>query len=278
MDRQIRLHYASDNLAQRIFKALEDAGKNLSELGLEDYARVDQLHTGGAMATTGLVTSAGFSAGARILDAGCGLGGSSRLLARDYGHLVTGVDLSGTLIQAAKDLTRQVCLEKAPLFLQSSVADLPFKARLFDGVLCQHILMNIPDKQSAVQELCRVLKDGGKLVLHEIVSGENEMMCFPVPWAQGPEISHLQSWNTIETLLTDAGCRPIMVSDETAQAAAWWARVKKAANSSGRPPSKLGPALVFGENAAQFGKTMSANIGQGAIQIFKAVFKKTASC
>ncbi len=43
--------------------------------------------------------------GSRILDVGCGIGGSSRILARDYGFDVLGITISAAQVKRANDLT-----------------------------------------------------------------------------------------------------------------------------------------------------------------------------
>ena len=43
--------------------------------------------------------------GSRILDVGCGIGGSSRILAKDYGFNVTGITISSAQVKRARDLT-----------------------------------------------------------------------------------------------------------------------------------------------------------------------------
>ena len=44
-------------------------------------------------------------AGSTLLDVGCGIGGSSRILAKDYGFSVTGVTISPHQVQRARELT-----------------------------------------------------------------------------------------------------------------------------------------------------------------------------
>ena len=43
--------------------------------------------------------------GSRILDVGCGIGGSSRILAKYYGFNVTGITISPAQVKRAKELT-----------------------------------------------------------------------------------------------------------------------------------------------------------------------------
>jgi len=82
MESEIKNHYNSDDLTQTIKTALLKAGKDLSNLELKDLSPIDQIHTGGARTSIELFKKTRLSPDALVLDAGCGLGGSSRLLAR----------------------------------------------------------------------------------------------------------------------------------------------------------------------------------------------------
>lgn len=273
MEALVKKHYQTQNLARKIQEALEQAGKNILSLAPRDLAAVDQLHTGGAPATLSLMGKAGLAKEARVLDVGCGLGGSSRLLAKTFGFRVTAIDLAPAFIETAELLTRWCRLDPSIDYHQGSVLDLPFEDHAFDGILCQHILMNIPDKKTALTEFFRVLKPGGTLILHEIFQGTGKTLALPVPWAASPSISFLEPWTTFEPWLAAAGFTPDSMADTTQEALSWWQRVHAANQNT--PPRPLGPHLVFGKNAAAFGSTMSKNFQNNTLQCIEAVFKKS---
>ena len=166
MESQVKDHYNSDNLTENIKNALIRAGKNLSSLDPKDISIIDQLHVGGAPASIKLLKKAGLDADELVLDAGCGIGGSSRLMAQLFNCRVIGVDLAQKFIEAAGFLTQYTGFESKTRFKQGSILELDFADSTFDAVLCQHVLMNIEDKAVAVKEFFRVLKPGGKLILH----------------------------------------------------------------------------------------------------------------
>ncbi|MFH2060274.1 MAG: class I SAM-dependent methyltransferase [Pseudomonadota bacterium] len=274
MENQIKAHYNTRNLITRIYHALEKAKKNLDRLSLKDLAPIDQLHTGGAKATLALLEQAHLKSGSDVLDAGCGLGGSSRLMAKNFGYMVTGVDLSDQFVTAAQALTGSMRLSDQVYFKQGSIEKLPFENKSFDAILCQHVLMNIMDKEKAFKEFNRVLRSNGKLILHEIVKGENDPVMYPVPWADQEKISYLQPWDAMEMLIKNTGFEKENFIDGTPGAATWWEKVKNVAGSQEEPQKVLGPHLVFGENAALFGKTMNYNFKWKRIKLVEAVFKK----
>ncbi len=143
MEAKVKAHYNSSNLEGKLRDALEAAGKNIDRLKIKDLARIDQLHTGGSQATLQLLEKAGLRQGAEVLDAGCGIGGSSRLLAKEFQHIVTGIDLTDQFVKSAKFLTNASGLSDQVFFHHGSILNMPFENNAFDAILCQHILMNI---------------------------------------------------------------------------------------------------------------------------------------
>ena len=65
---------------------------------------------------------------ARVLDAGCGLGGPGRYLADRFGCAVTGIDVLQARVQAAATLTRMVGLDDRVAYCQVDATRLPFAA------------------------------------------------------------------------------------------------------------------------------------------------------
>jgi len=173
MESQVQAHYNSENLTENIKNALIMAGKDLSCLNPKEIGIIDQLHTGGARASIKLFKAAKLMPEELVLDAGCGIGGSSRLMADKFQCNVTGIDLAQKFIEAARFLTKATGFEERTAFKQGSILEMTFKDNTFDTVLCQHVLMNIEDKIKAIKEFYRVLKPGGKLILHEVTKGNN---------------------------------------------------------------------------------------------------------
>ncbi len=279
MESPVEEHYHSQNLSQKIQDALKEAGKDTKGLAVKDLAAVDQLHTGGAAATLALMEKTTLSKetalpkSPHILDAGCGIGGSSRLLAKTFQYRVTGIDLARAFIETARDITRWCKLEDYLKFEQGSVLDMPFETDSFDAILCQHILMNIQDKETALKEFYRVLKPGGSLILHEIFQGENKPMALPVPWAGDSSISFLLTWEKFDSLLVRTKFTPNHFSNETKTALEWWQMVHTAGKN--KKPRPLSPRLVFGSNAAFFAVNMQNNFQNNSIQCIEAVLKKS---
>jgi 2-polyprenyl-3-methyl-5-hydroxy-6-metoxy-1,4-benzoquinol methylase len=105
--------------------------------------------------------------GMRVLDAGCGSGRHIGTVYKRDGIDVVGVDLNGEDLQKTRFALN---LSQGPksgswLIARSDVTGLPFKDEAFDLVICSEVLEHIHDNRTAVQELFRVLRPGGSLVV-----------------------------------------------------------------------------------------------------------------
>lgn len=101
-------------------------------------------------------------AGTSVLDVGCGIGGSSRILAQNYGFNVTGVTISPQQVKRAQELTPDGLSAK---FMVDDAMSLSFPDGSFDVVWSIETGPHIPDKESFAKELLRVVKPGGLLVV-----------------------------------------------------------------------------------------------------------------
>lgn len=140
--------------------------------------------------------------GARVLDAGCGAGRMSRYLAgRDVA--VEGVDLSPGMVARARrdhpDIT----------FSVGSIADLPYRAGSFDGVMLWYSTIHTPppDQPRIYQEVRRVLRPGGHLLVG-FQSGEGVHDAAPSYRRYGHDVTlvrHLFTADEVSGWLTAAG-------------------------------------------------------------------------
>ena len=102
------------------------------------------------------------SRGTTVLDVGCGIGGSSRILAREYGFEVTGITISPKQVQRATELTPEGVPAK---FQVDDALALSFPDNSFDVVWSIEAGPHMPDKAKYASEMMRVLKPGGILVV-----------------------------------------------------------------------------------------------------------------
>jgi len=102
--------------------------------------------------------------GSTVLDVGCGIGGSARLLAEHYGLDVLAISISPAQIARARALTPR-SLEGRCRFAVMDALHLPLADGSFDAVWSVEASPHMPDKQRYADELLRVLKSGGVLAL-----------------------------------------------------------------------------------------------------------------
>ena len=100
--------------------------------------------------------------GSRILDVGCGIGGSSRILAKYYGFNVTGITISPAQVKRARELTPS---ELNCNFLVMDALDLKFEEGSFDAVWSVEAGAHMNDKNKFADEMLRTLRPGGYLAI-----------------------------------------------------------------------------------------------------------------
>jgi SAM-dependent methyltransferase len=123
--------------------------------GLGDYPRMAERLMPVAREAVEL---AHVAAGERALDVACGTGNGA-LAAAERGARAAGVDFEPALLALAR--------ERAPgaEFVEGDVAALPFEDASFDIALSLFGVMYAPDHERAAEELKRVTKPGGRIVL-----------------------------------------------------------------------------------------------------------------
>jgi SAM-dependent methyltransferase len=92
----------------------------------------------------------------RVLDIGCGTGETAERIAKELGTVVIAADQSNRMV----DLARERGLEAVVADIQA----MPFEDGEFDCVVAGWVLYHVPDRKTAISELARVLRPGGRLV------------------------------------------------------------------------------------------------------------------
>ena len=110
--------YAAHPLrAATILQRLERAGENVStltelQLAVDPETELtDQNHTGGIDSVRELAHAAGVTQSSLVVDVGCGLGGSARVLAAEFGCHVIGIERDAARCSDARRLTALVGLD-----------------------------------------------------------------------------------------------------------------------------------------------------------------------
>jgi ubiquinone/menaquinone biosynthesis C-methylase UbiE len=270
--KQIHSYYSPNDLYNRIIDGLNEIGKELTKLTLEDLHPVDEFHIRGTVATKELIRLSKFTSDMHILDVGCGVGGSTRRLSHEAGCCVTGVDLSDEYIDAAQRLTHLLDMQERVNFHAASALDLPFEDNSFDGVWSIQMNMNVKDKLSWLKELYRVVKPKGRVVLYEVCANKNTPVYFPVPWAQDSSISFLVEPGLFREAITSAGFEVYVWHDKTDLAQKAFVNVAKPVGDPELP--ELGVHLLVGNDILTKAYNLHRNLDEERVSLIETVAVK----
>jgi len=112
---------------------------------------------------------ADIKAGERVMDAGCGKGGSSLWIAAERGAIVTGITPVQTQIIDCEKFTKERGLVDKANFVKASYTDTPFEDNTFDVVWACESVCHAAQKSDFYKEAYRVLKPGGRLIMAEYI-------------------------------------------------------------------------------------------------------------
>jgi ubiquinone/menaquinone biosynthesis C-methylase UbiE len=267
-DTHVEQHYGRGRILDSILSALHAAGRDIARLRPEDLAPIDEFHIRGREATVELARRGYLQAGSRVLDVGCGLGGSARYLAVEHRCQVTGIDLTREYVEAAGFLAGMVGLADKVSFRQASALEMPFGDGSFDVVWTEHVQMNIADKTAFYREIRRVARPGGMLLFHDVFRGDNGPLHYPVPWAEEPSISFLAAPHEARQILEDLGFMIRDWEDRTLPSQQWFAAALERLKTEGQPP--LGLHLLMGSTARTKFENLFRNLSEGRAVVCQA--------
>ncbi|MEO0973307.1 MAG: class I SAM-dependent methyltransferase [Pseudomonadota bacterium] len=247
LEQSVASHYAQRGLGKRSIEALEASGANLGALTIADLAPVDEFHTAGRLSTLKALELASIRPGMHVLDAGCGIGGTARCLASEYGCQVTGVDLTVPYVEVARMLTGRLGLEAHCVFHHGNVTALGFGDDCFDAAVSFHVAMNIENRAAFYAEMARLIRVEGPLVLFDVMKGPTAGMRYPVPWAQTEATSFLRTPTQTQELLEAAGFAVETTHSLRDLAMDYFDNLA----SQDAPPAQVGLHLLTGDDTEQ---------------------------
>jgi SAM-dependent methyltransferase len=251
---------------ERVEKGLAASGVDLQDVTIDDLAPVDQFHSRGREATIEIATLMNPTEGNRVLDVGCGFGGTARFLAHNYGCAVTGIDLTPEYIEVGKALNEMVGLEDLIDLEQGSAIELPYEDDSFDFVTTEHVQMNIADKGRFYSEISRVLKPEGRFVFHDIFCGVGpSQVHYPVPWADEQSLSYLVPVVQARSLMEGVDLDIARWHECDKESIAFFTPIVERSESEGPPP--LGLHLLMGENGPEKLRNYLRNVEEGRVTI-----------
>jgi arsenite methyltransferase len=122
----------------------------------------DFLRPGGLALTERALAFCSFPSGVRILDVGCGAGGTVEYLINNHRLRAVGVDPSAVLLEYGRRRCERL------LLVLAAGEDLPFADSVWDGVLVECSLSVANNADRVLGECARVLAEGGRLMLSDL--------------------------------------------------------------------------------------------------------------
>jgi cyclopropane fatty-acyl-phospholipid synthase-like methyltransferase len=150
-----------------------------------------------------------------ILDAGCGIGGSSIFLAEKIGCNVTGISLSESQVNKAKELAIEKKVEANVDFKLMNYSATSFRNESFDVVWGCESICYADDKEQFVKEAYRLLKPGGRLIVADgfVTNLKNNDHPSIRKWLDGWRVNYLESPERFQQFMQSAGFQNISFTD-----------------------------------------------------------------
>jgi len=161
-----------------------------------------------------------------VLDAGCGTGRHLREMIRRPDLKIVGLDTNDDELNKA-----WTSLQEMPgarlnncLVLKADINKLPFAAGSFDCVICSEVLEHIPEHDEALEELIRVLKPRGTLVI-SVPRYFPERICWMIsPAYYNEKGGHIRIYKKshLRKMLADHGIKCWKINYKHALHAPYW--------------------------------------------------------
>ncbi|ADZ09977.1 Methyltransferase type 11 [Methanobacterium lacus] len=143
-----------------------------------------------------------YSAGSKVLEAGCGVGAQTLMLATNSPDAqIKSVDISEESVNRAKLLLKQHGVSNVE-FEVADIFNLPFEAETFDHIFVCFVLEHLKDPVGALEGLRRVLKMGGSIT---VIEGDHGS-CYFYPKTK----EAVKAWECLVKCQTGLDCNPMI--------------------------------------------------------------------
>ncbi|WP_445370924.1 SAM-dependent methyltransferase [Methylomonas sp. HW2-6] len=214
-----------------------------------------------------LYNKAGIQPGDHLLDAGCGIGGSTIWMAKQHGNRVTGITISAKQADYARDHAKRHGVAELVDFQVADFCATPFADASFDVVWALESSCHALNKGDFLEEAWRVLKPGGRIVVCDGFVLQRQFS--PEQWQavvtclNGWAVPNLCSRDEFTGLLQQQGFADIVCHDITAQTQASVEHMYKVAK-------RLKPVQTISQWLGLRSKAQTANylVGLAQYQLF----------
>ena len=201
--------------ATRVTQDFLDSAQYLesSILQYESIYGEDFVSPGGRQLAQELIAGMALAPAARVLDVGCGLGGSAFVMARDFELRVDGIDLSKNMLALARRKLEAYGLADRVSLQWGDCLEL---GRLdhYAAIYSRDVFLHIEDKRRLFSVLHAALRPGGTLLF-------TDYCCSPKPWSDefndyvADRGYSLHSTDEYAGLIVNAGFEQVVADDIT---------------------------------------------------------------
>lgn len=214
----------------------------------------------------------------KVLDVGCGVGGTSIRLAKLIGATCTGVTLSTTQVAMAKQNAAEAGVTDRVRFFEMDGENITLpEDGTFDAVWISEALSHFPNKDRFFANAMRMLKPGGKLVLADWFRADHISAKLSngviKQIEKGMLLPRLDEVSVYVSLLTTSGLRLLWLEDVSKEVAKTWDLCLDLVMR----PATWAFALSLGSHIFEFAKTFKAmqeGFGNGSFRYSLMVAEK----
>lgn len=213
----------------------------------------------------------------RILDIGCGLGGTTRSIKEKINNsIVHGIDITPEYIDVSRELTSMIGMNDITYEI-GSATELPLEDNSFDIVMLIHVGMNIKDKEKMFKEAFRVLKTGGYFAIFDVmyeIDNDDSKLLFPLPWATELSQSFVTLPNEYKKSAINTGFLLNYENNRGDFARDFFNKMTTKAKTLGGPPPLSLPMITFGTNGLNKMKNIVKLLNSNVLAPVEMIFEK----
>jgi len=171
---------AMEEMANKKMKLAKWLDQNqYTRKGILRYERIfgtTYVSVGGETTTRKFTDMLDMQPGMKVLDIGCGIGGSAFYMAKNYGVDVYGVDLSSNMVGIAQEYRNDIeaAIKHRVQFYIEDAISMGYPQSFYDVVYSRDTILHIPDKESLFRKFHSTLKPGGRILISDYCCGNKE--------------------------------------------------------------------------------------------------------
>jgi len=173
-----------------------------------------------------MISRGGMRPGAKVLDVGCGVGGTSIHLAKNLKASMTGITLSPVQREMAEKIAAEEGVQASTSFHRMDGENMTFDDQSFDFVWICEVLSHFSRKDKFFSSAQRVLKPQGRIILADWFKAPNlsqeQHDKYVVPIEQGMLLPELNTMGEYMRMMEKNGFKVVHFDDITSHVSKTW--------------------------------------------------------